>query len=379
MRRLFACFLIAATCLLNPALNPEAVNAADVSSQAWPTFRGADRTAVAPDTGLLKSWPDDGPQLLWKTEGLGRGYSSVSMSAGRIYTMGDNLPGGEDQDEYLICLNQADGQQVWKTKLGPAWNSGKDDWQSSRSTPTIDGDRIYVLTAHGKLACVSTDGKELWSKHLKEDFGGDKADGWGYSESVLIDGDRVLFTTGKETNTMVALNKNTGDLIWSASRSDDRGAGHASVVISDIGGTRVYVQTTGSGAMGVRAEDGKLMWTYDIEKTTAVIPTPIIQNDLVFFAAGYKRGGALLKQSADGSDNVTLTEVYPLNIKLANKHGGIVLVDGHLYGDSDDKGTPFCADLLTGDIKWQGRGSGRNSASVAAADGHLYIRYSDGT
>ena len=147
-------------------------------------------------------------------------------------------------------------------------------------------------------------------------------------------------------------------------------------MISDIGGTKVYVQTTGSGAMGVRASDGKLLWTYGIDKTTAVCPTPIIRDDLVFFSAGYGRGGALLRQVADG-DKVNVEEVYPLNPKLTNKHGGIVLVGDHLYGDTNDKGTPFCADFMTGKVLWKSRGAGKSSAAVTAADGKLFFLYAN--
>jgi outer membrane protein assembly factor BamB len=346
---------------------------------SWPTFRGPQRTAVAPDTNLLSSWPKEGPKLIWNSPGAGKGYSSLAIVGQRIYTLGDAPSTADDEDEYLLCFDRADGKQLWKAKLGPAWNEGKPTWQSTRSTPTVDGDRVYVLTPHGDLVCLETTGKELWRKNMAKDLGGKKADGWGYSESVLIDGDKLICTPGGEEQTMAALNKRTGELLWAAPRPENRGAGHASVVISTIGGTRLYVQTTGSGAMGVRASDGKPQWTYDIEQTTAVAPTPIVRDDLVFFSAGYGRGGALLRQKSSGDGEVTVEEVYPLNKELANKHGGIVLVGDYLYGDSDDRGIPFCAELLTGDIKWKARGSGRNSACVAAADGHIYIRYADGT
>lgn len=349
------------------------------ADQEWPTFRGPGRTAVAPDQGLLQSWPQTGPKMVWETSGLGRGYSSLAISGGRIYTMGDHLPGADDTDEYLLCFEQSSGKMLWKLKTGPAWNNGKESWQSSRSTPTVDGDHVYALTAHGKLILASTTGEEVWQKDLKEEFGGKKADSWGYSESVLIDGETLVVTPGGAENTMVAMHKKTGETIWTTSRDGDRGAGHASTLITHIGGTKVYVTTTGSGAMGVRASDGKLLWTYEIDKTTAVIPTPIVRDDLVFFTAGYKRGGALLRQVASENGEVTVEEIYPITPDLANKHGGVVLVGDHLYGDSDDKGIPFCADLMTGKIKWQARGSGRNSACVAAADGHIYIRYTDGT
>ena len=344
----------------------------------WPTFRGTDRTAVAPDTDLLEQWPEAGPELVWETEGAGRGYAGVAISGGKFFTLCDELSTESDKDEYLTCFNLADGKHLWSAKTGPAWTDGKPTWQSSRSTPTVDQDRVYVITPAGKLFCFSTEGKEKWQIDLKAELKGKKAEQWGYSESVLIDGDLLICTPGGPKNTMVALNKLTGKKVWSSQWKGDRGAGHSSIVISEVGGVRVYVQLTGSGAMGVRATDGQLLWTFDIDKTTAVIPTPIIRDDLVFISVGYKRGGALLRQVAQG-DEVSVETVYELNTKLSNKHGGVVLVGDHVYGDSDDKGTPFCADLMTGEIKWKSRGSGKKSASIAAADGHLYIRYSDGT
>ena len=344
----------------------------------WPSLRGADRSGVAPDSGLLKKWPAKGPALLWKTKGAGRGYASVAISGGRLYTLGDGLSTKSDADEYLTCFDQATGKSVWNYKTGPAWKNGKGDWQSSRATPTVDGNRVYVMTPFGELICVNTDGAQQWRVSLKKDFRGKKADSWGYSESVLIDGDKFICTPGGPQNTMVALNKMSGKKIWSTSRSNDRGAGHASPVISNVGGVTVYVQTTGGGALGVRASDGKLMWSYPIDKTTAVIPTPIVRDDLVFFTAGYNRGGALLRQVPDGT-GVSVKEIYPINPKLHNKHGGVVRVGDYLYADAGDKGIPMCIEMMTGEIKWKSRGSGKKSASVVAADGHVYFRYTDGT
>jgi outer membrane protein assembly factor BamB len=345
----------------------------------WPSFRGADRSAVSQEKGLLREWPAGGPEVVVESAGAGRGYGSVAIADGRMFTLGDGLSTADDKDEYLSCFDQKSGKQLWKAKTGEPWTSGQESWQSSRSTPTVDGDRVYVITPHGVLVCCeSATGKELWRKSLEKDFEGQKGDGWGYSESVLIDGDRLVCTPGGEKNTVVALNKKTGEQLWTTARAGDRGAGHASIVISQIGDTKVYVQTTASGALGVRATDGKLLWSYEIDKTTAVIPTPIVRGDLVFFTAGYNRGGALLKQVASG-DDVKVEEVYGLKQKLANKHGGVVLVGDYLYGDTEDRGIPYCADFMTGEVKWQARASGKNSAATAAADGHLYIQFADGT
>jgi outer membrane protein assembly factor BamB len=139
------------------------------------------------------------------------------------------------------------------------------------------------------------------------------------------------------------------------------------------------VQSTGSGAMGVRAADGKLLWTFDIDRTTAVIPTPIVRDDLVFYDAGYGRGGALLKQVPAAGGDVKMEVVYPLKAELANKHGGVVLLGDYLYGDSEDRGIVWCAELMTGTVKWKSRGPGKNSASIVAADDHLYVHYASGT
>jgi outer membrane protein assembly factor BamB len=347
--------------------------------KSWPWFRGVDRSAVSKETGLLQEWPENGPPLVWEGKGAGRGYASLAIADGKLFTLGDGLSTVDDNDEYLSCFNLQDGQQLWKARTGPAWNQGQSNWQSSRSTPAVDGDRVYVITPHGELVCCATaDGKEVWRKDLKKEFDGKKGDGWGYSESPLIDGDRLICTPGGGKNTMVALNKLTGDLIWSAARSGDKGAGHASIVISQVGETKVYVNTTASGAMGVRASDGKLLWTYDDPQATAVIPTSIVRGDLVFVVSGYRSGGALLRQ-IPADDGVKVEEVYALQSELKNKHGGVVLVGDYLYGDSDDRGRVYCAEFMTGKVKWVGNSkNGKNSAAICAADGRLYVMYANG-
>jgi len=351
----------------------------------WPTFRGPDRTGVATDTGLLNTWPAAGPTLAWKTAGAGHGYASLAIAGKRIYTLGDGLSTAGDKDEYLSCFDRDSGQQLWKTKTGQPWAEGPESWHSSRSTPTVDGEMVYVITPFGQLvACATADGKEQFRIDLKAQFGGKKGDGWGYSESPLIDDNRLVCTPGGEQATMVALDKKTGQPLWTCPMKGDRGAAHSSIVVSrplssQTGGRKVYVQTTAAGAFAVDAETGRFQWAYPIDQTTAVVPTPIVRGDLVFFSAGYKRGGALLRQVPGADGGVTMEEIYGLKKELANKHGGIVLVGDHLYGDSDDAGIPFCAELMTGNVVWKKRGSGKGSATVTAADGHLYVRYADGT
>jgi outer membrane protein assembly factor BamB len=346
-----------------------------IRADDWSQWRGPDRSDVSRETGLLKKWPEGGPKLVWETKGAGSGYASVVISKGKVFTLGDAPSTAEDKNEYVLCFDDNTGKQLWKTQVGRPDSHG---YSGARSTPTIDGERLYVITPYGVLLCLETaNGKIEWQKDLTKEFGGGKGDGWGYSESPLIDGDRVICTPGKEKNTMVALDKTNGKTIWTTSRKGDRGAGHASIVISEVGGDRVYVQTTAGGALGVRAKDGKLLWSYPFG-ATAVIPTPIVRGDLVFVAAGYGRGGALLRQVADSEGNVKIEEVYGLKSVLSNKHGGIVLVGDYLYSDTDDSSNPHCAELMTGKLQWKERGSGSGSAAITAADGHLYIRFANG-
>jgi outer membrane protein assembly factor BamB len=353
------------------------------AADSWPTFRGPGRTAVSPDKNLLEKWPSEGPPLVWRTTGVGRGYSSLAITGGKIYTFGDTLSeGAQDDGEYLQCFDQKTGKRLWLHKTTPLWTEQKNiGWQSPRSTPTVDEDRVYVLSPAGVLvACRTADGSEIFRVDIVKDYGGKKADSWGYSESPTIDGDKLVITPGGKKTTMVAFDKKTGKEIWQAVREDDRGAGHASIVTSNVGGTKVYVTTTGSGALGVRAEDGKVLWNYPIEKTTAVIPTPIVRNDLVFFAMGYGTGGgALLKQIPQPNHEMKVEPVYELKPELKNKHGGVVLVGDYLYADRDSSGRPYCAEFMTGKITWPDkRPSGKGSAAIAAADGHLYIRFDNG-
>jgi outer membrane protein assembly factor BamB len=349
----------------------------------WPQWRGPDRNGVSKETGLLAKWPKDGPKLVWEAKGAGRGYGTAAISQGKFYVLGDAPSTAKDKDEYLTCFDDKSGKQIWQTKLGPAYHPhGSDSWNSSRSTPTVDDDRVYVVTPQGVVFCLnSATGKVQWKKEFK-DFGGNKGDGWGYSESVLIDGEKLICTPGGKKTTMLALNKKTGSEIWKATWAEDRGAGHASVMPTVVGGTRVYVQSTAGGVIGVRAKDGKLLWNFPIDRTTAVIPTLIVRGDLVFFDAGYGRGGALLKQVATNGD-VKVEKIYGLEKALANKHGNLVLVGDYLYGDTEDQGRPFCAEFMTGKVRWkgpkEGRPSGSGSASIIAADSHLYIRYASGT
>jgi outer membrane protein assembly factor BamB len=334
----------------------------------WPQFRGPNRDDISQETGLLKSWPEDGPPLVWHIKGLGSGYSTVSVVGDRIYTLGN-----KDNVSKVFALASDDGRVIWSAEIGAAGgNLG--------CTPTVDGDRVYALGQEGDLVCLKTGGGErVWHHNLLKEFGGSMG-GWHYCESPLVDGDRVIVTPGGKEATMIALDKKTGETIWKCPLSlGSPEAGYSSVVIAKVGGVKQYVQLLNGGLVGV-SNDGKPLWKYEkLGPNTANIPTPIVLKDRILSVAGYGKGGALLKLTANGNE-VDAEEVY-FKHELTNKHGGVLVVGDYLYGDTDDHGKPFCAEVKTGKIVWKREGDqsrGRGSASVTYADGRLYIHYDNG-
>ncbi len=342
----------------------------------WPQWRGPNRDGISYDTTkLLNKWPDDGPPLLWKVGGLGRGYSSVAVTDGRIFTLGKI-----GRAEHLIALSVDGGKELWNIEMGTGGHSN--------STPTVDGDRVYAIGLNGDLVCADTStGNIRWRKNFEKDFGGKMMSGWGYSESPLVDGDRLICTPGAQDAMIVALNKQTGDVIWKSPMPSDAGnkgkdgAGYSSIVISNGGGVRQYVQLVGRGVISVAADDGRILWGYNkVANGTANIPTPIVKDDYVFCSSGYGTGAALLKLSRKGK-LVTANEVYFLGSKdMQNHHGGMILIGDYIYcGHGHNEGFPLCIEMKTGKVAWRpGRGPGSGSAAVAFADGNLYFRYESG-
>ncbi|MEX2174622.1 MAG: PQQ-binding-like beta-propeller repeat protein [Pirellulaceae bacterium] len=351
--------------------------AAEAERGEWSRWRGPRGDGISLETGLLGEWPEEGPPLAWRTKGLGSGYASVSIAGGTIYTLGK-----QGDKTFLSARSVADGSELWRTAVGGGGNPN--------CTPTVDGDRVYGLTHGGDLFCCRTeDGALVWSKNYHRDFGAEETPGWGFSESPLVDGDRLICTPGSDRAMLAALDKRTGETIWTTQAAGDRlgkrgheGAGYSSIVIGKAGGVKQYVTLVGKGVIGVEAAGGKLLWSYNaVANGTACIPTPIVEGDYVFCSSGYGAGSALLKlqRSAGGFE---AEEVYFLAGKqMQNHHGGMIHKDGFLYcGHGHNEGFPLCIDVKTGRDAWRpGRGPGSGSAAVAYADGRLYFRYQDGT
>ena len=333
------------------------------ASPDWPQWQGPDRTRLSKETGLLKEWPAGGPRVIWTANNLGTGYGSMSVAGDRVF-----LQGARGPNSVVIALNRADGKELWAKSLGPIETRMRTPQGAGpRGTPTVDGDRLYVLTENGDLACLKTDGTAVWQLNILKEFGGSQLQ-WMISESPLVDGPHLVVSPGGPGAGIVKLDKMTGKTIWTSKDLSDT-AGYSSITVADVQGVRTYMTFTAQAGVGVRASDGKLMFRYTkAANGVANIATPVFFNNKVFFTSAYGAGGGLLDLSAKDGE-VVANEVYHTS-NLRNHHGGVVLVDGYLYGFSDLILT--CLEFATGNVMWRDRSVGKGS--VTYADGHLYIQ-----
>jgi outer membrane protein assembly factor BamB len=344
--------------ILAACLTASAAAAVPASADNWPQWRGADRSDVSKEAGLLKAWPAGGPKRVWMNKDAGLGYAGFAVVGDTLYTMG--LRG---EAEHLIALNVKDGSQKWSTVIGPVLKNGWGD--GPRGTPTVDGEHVYALSGQGHVLCAkAADGAAVW-KATMADLGG-KTPIWGYTESVLVDADKVLCTPGGAKGAVAALDKLTGKVVWQ-SKGFTEPAQYSSIVPADVGGKRQYVQLTMSKVVGLDPATGGVLWTSDWPGKTAVIPTPIVHGDHVYVTSGYGVGCKLIKLE----DGTKPSDVYQ-NTVMVNHHGGVVLVGDHLYGHSD-KGGWTCQEFKTGKQVWA-EPKKLGKGALTAADGMLVLQ-----
>jgi len=323
----------------------------------WPQWRGPDRNGISKETGLLKEWPSTGPTQLWRVSNLGAGYGSVAVKGDRMYVQ--MITGRQSA---VASLNRANGQIVWSKAIGPSSNN--DRGSGPRGTPTIDGDRLYVLTESGDLACLRlADGTPVWQRSLLQEQRARNIQ-WLLSESPLIDGNNVIVSPGVG---VAALDKMTGKTVWTTQGLRDE-AGYSSVIAADVQGIRTLMTYTADAAIGVRASDGKVMFQYPrAANRTANIATPVFSDNKVFFTSGYGTGAALLGLTVQGGE-VKAKEIY-FTQNMKNHHGGVVLLNNTIYGFNDTILTAL--EFQTGKMLWRDRSVGKGSLTYA--DGHLYV------
>ncbi len=334
---------------------------ASVTMQAledWPQWRGPHRDGLSAEKNLLKSWPQGGPPLAWKAGGAGEGYSSFAVAGGRIFTLG-----ARGDREYVVALDAATGKRLWEVDHGRRFTNDRGD--GPRSTPTVDGGRLYVFGASGDLSSLDpASGKIGWTVNVIREFGGQNIK-WGFSESPLVSGDRIIVSPGGSGSGIVAVNKATGKLLW---KTEADTAGYSSAVLHEIGGVRQAIIFTGQRALGLDIANGHVLWSYDrVANRVANIATPIARGNHVFLSSDYGTGAALLELTPSAGA-LSAREVY-FTREMRNHHASSVLIGGYLYGFSSAILTAMKFD--TGEVAWRDRSVGKGS--LVFADERLYL------
>ena len=334
---------------------------ASVTMQAledWPQWRGPHRDGLSAEKNLLKSWPQGGPPLAWKAGGAGEGYSSFAVAGGRIFTLG-----ARGDREYVVALDAATGKRLWEVDHGRRFTNDRGD--GPRSTPTVDGGRLYVFGASGDLSSLDpASGKIGWTVNVIREFGGQNIK-WGFSESPLVSGDRIIVSPGGSGSGIVAVNKATGKLLW---KTEADTAGYSSAVLHEIGGVRQAIVFTGQRALGLDIANGHVLWSYDrVANRVANIATPIARGNHVFLSSDYGTGAALLELTPSAGA-LSAREVY-FTREMRNHHASSVLIGGYLYGFSSAILTAMKFD--TGEVAWRDRSVGKGS--LVFADERLYL------
>jgi outer membrane protein assembly factor BamB len=326
-------------------------------SQIESQWRGPNRDGVYPKEGLLKVWPKNGPEEIWTVDGLGDGYSSAAVTEDRVYVTG--MTGGEG---FLYAFDMK-GNLVWKASYGPEWNGSR---PGSRTTPTVVGNRIYLMSAKGQAVCLGTDGEKIWSVDLVKEFGARNLQ-WGMTESLLVDGDHVFCTPGGRKVSIVALNRHSGKTVWEID-ADGETSGYCSPCLVQHGKKRLLLTMTGGSLVGIDADKGEFLWRHShVTDYSVNANTPLYHEGFVYAVSGYGTGGQMFQLSEDGT---SIKRIWSQK-KLDSQMGAAVLVDGYIYGSGHNNRGWHCLDWKTGEVRYTAREIG-NKGAIIFSDGMMY-------
>jgi len=342
-----------------------------LSGQEIAQWRGPERNGVYPETGLLDEWPEKGPEQLWSTEGIGKGFSSVSVLDGIIYATGWN-----DSIEYLTAINRTNGQILWQIPYG---QSIQRSFKDTRCTPTIEGDRAYMISGRGEVVCVDLTQQHIaWNVDAFHQFEGESAR-WEIAESPLLVDNKVIYTPGGHKTTLVALDKQTGETIWTSETLHDTSA-FVSPILIEREDNKIIVNVLSNYLIGVNAENGKIFWSYKYselenplrQNSATFINTisPLYKAGRLFITSGYDHTSAMFELSPDGTE-ISLVWSQPV---MDTHHGGVVLHDGYLYGSTwinNREGNWACVEWETGELMYEKEWN--NKGSIISADDKLVV------
>lgn len=333
----------------------------DILSQ----WRGPNRDGYYPEKNLLKKWPAAGPVLLWSVDDLGEGYSSAAVTSDKVF-----ITGMTDGNGFLSAFDR-NGKRLWRITYGPEWDGGH---QGARTTPTVVGDKLYLMSGLGNVVCLnSQNGKLIWQVDMIKSFGARNLR-WGMTESLLVDGDRVFCTPGGRETMMVILNRHSGKTIKTIPGNGEESSYSSPLLIKHQGKPYVLAMT-GRSVVGLDAEKGDYLWRYDHITQYDINPnTPLYHDGHIFTVSGYGSGGQLLKISADGKK---ASRIWANEI-MDSQMGSAILFDGHLYGSGHKNKGWHCLVWETGELKYSSKDLGKKG-NIISADGLLYCYDESGT
>lgn len=326
-------------------------------SDDWPKWRGKDSSGISSETNILTSWPKTGLKTVWKIS-LGSGYSGISVADGRVFTIY-----GDNDYENAVALDEKTGKVIWKKRLGYVFKNMFGD--GPRSTPTVDGDRVYVISSNGDLQCLSVkNGRKYWGVNVLKKFAG-KNISWGMSGSPFIWKNLLFYNVGGKKGSIVALDKKNGRTKWT---SGDFVAGYSTPITATVGGIFQVIMFTGNHVVGFTPENGKILWKYKWETDYNVnAATPIFHDNHVFISSGYRSGAALIKL-VPNKNEISAREMWTTN-RMKNHFSSSILYQNHIYGFHQKR--LKCMDFYTSEQKWlQG---GFEKGSLLGVNGHMII------
>jgi outer membrane protein assembly factor BamB len=331
------------------------------NAQEATKWRGVNSSGIYKVDKLLAQWPADGPQVLWSFDRLGQGFASPAFANDKIYIS------GMVEGQAVLFVLDLKGNELQQFKYGKEFDAS---YPGARSTPTIVGDLAYLLTGNGKLTCLNLKtGKPVWEKDFAVQMDGTNIT-WGFTESLLVEGDKLFCTPGGKKNNVMALNRMTGETIWSCPGLGELSA-YCTPQLIKLPARQLLVTHTANHVLGIDASNGKLLWNFEHPNQWAVHPnTPIYYNGGLFVFSGWGQGGEKLKLSADGS---SVTKEWEIK-SLGNRIGGAVLIDGYLYGSGDSGRSWQCIDWKTGAQKYS---STEITQGVTIAANKKLIGYSE--
>ena len=327
-------------------------------SQDIVQWRGAERTGIYNETGLLKEWPVEGPKLLWSFEGLDKGFTSVTIAEDKIFTTGVT-----DGIGYLFALS-LQGKQIWKMEYGKEWTGA---YPGARTTPVYYKGNLYLVTGLGEALCLNGEtGKKVWSVDMKAKFGA-RLPTFAIAEAPVIYDNKVYFTPGGENTSIVALNLVTGETIWESKTTGEESS-YCSPLLFDYKNKKYLTTSLTGNLIGIDANDGTLLWKIPQVNTYNIHPnTPMYKDGFIYSLTGYKGGGVMLKLSDDGK---SVTELWR-NKTLDNQMGGAIWIDNHIIASGHENDRNWqCLNAKTGEVIHKSNAIGKGV--VIYADGLFY-------